>query len=189
MNIQKLIIFKYEILYHILNELEEYLNFKIIEISNEGNLEDEIKKSSNYLIIAKKQNLNLKNQILINNYPLKIFKLIEKLNIEFLKQRFNDQSQIAVKNYIIDLNSREISNKNTKLKLTEKEINTIIYLSRNKTPTSINELQTFVWGYQSDIETHTVETHIYRLRKKILNMFDDENFLISKKNGYVINPN
>ena len=108
----------------------------------------------------------MKNQILINNYPFKLFKLIEKLNIKFLKQRFNDQSQIAVKNYIIDLNSREISNKNTKLKLTEKEINTIIYLSRNKRPTSINELQTFVWGYQSDIETHTVETHIYRLRKK-----------------------
>ena len=107
MNIQKLIIYKYEILYHILNELEEYLNFKVIEISNESNLEDEIKKSSNYLIITKKQNLNLKNQILINNYPFKLFKLIEKLNIKFLKQRFNDQSQIAVKNYIIDLNSRK----------------------------------------------------------------------------------
>ena len=76
--------------------------------------------------------------------------------------------------------------KNTKLKLTEKEINTIIYLSKSDKPVSINELQVKVWSYQSDIETHTVETHIYRLRKKILKIFNDNNFIISKKNGYQI---
>ena len=76
---------------------------------------------------------------------------------------------------------------NTKLKLTEKEINTIIYLSKTNNPISIDELQEKVWSYQSDIETHTVETHIYRLRKKILNIFDDNKFIISKKNGYQIN--
>ena len=69
-----------------------------------------------------------------------------------------------------------------KLKLTEKEINTIIYLSNSSTTVSINELQEKVWSYQSDIETHTVETHIYRLRKKILNIFSDHEFIISKKN-------
>ena len=74
----------------------------------------------------------------------------------------------------------------TKLKLTEKEINTIIYLSKSSKPVSINELQQKVWSYQSDIETHTVETHIYRLRKKILNFFNDNEFIISKKNGYQI---
>ena len=73
-----------------------------------------------------------------------------------------------------------------KLNLTEKEINTIIYLSKIKDPVSIDELQTNVWGYHSDIETHTVETHIYRLRKKIFKAFDDEKFIISKKNGYQI---
>ena len=73
-----------------------------------------------------------------------------------------------------------------KLKLTEKEINTINYLSKSSQPVSINELQEKVWSYQSDIETHTVETHIYRLRKKILNTFDDNEFIISKKNGYQI---
>jgi len=91
-----------------------------------------------------------------------------------------------VKNYVIDLNSREISAKNTKLKLTEKEINTIIFLSKSNEPVSIDELQEKVWSYQSDIETHTVETHIYRLRKKILNTFNDNEFIISKKNGYQI---
>jgi DNA-binding response OmpR family regulator len=75
---------------------------------------------------------------------------------------------------------------NTRLKLTEKEINTITYLSKSNKPVSIEELQEKVWSYQSDMETHTVETHIYRLRKKILNAFKDNEFIISKKNGYQI---
>ena len=74
----------------------------------------------------------------------------------------------------------------TKLKLTEKEINIITYLSKSNKPVSIDELQENVWGYQSDIETHTVETHIYRLRKKMNNIFSDENFIKSSKAGYII---
>ena len=73
-----------------------------------------------------------------------------------------------------------------KLKLTEKEINTISYLSQSNKPVSIDELQKKVWSYQYDIETHTVETHIYRLRKKIYNTFNDKEFIISQKNGYQI---
>ena len=75
---------------------------------------------------------------------------------------------------------------NNKLKLTEKESNIIIYLSKFDKPIGIDELQLKVWGYQSELETHTVETHIYRLRKKILKTFNDKNFIISKKNGYQI---
>ena len=75
---------------------------------------------------------------------------------------------------------------NIKLKLTEKEINTIIFLSKNQNPVSVNKLEEFVWKYQSEIETHTVETHIYRLRKKILQSFNDSQFIISTKNGYQI---
>ena len=89
-------------------------------------------------------------------------------------------------NYRINLNSRVIFSEISKLKLTEKEINIIIYLSKIKKPVSVNELQKNVWGYQSDIETHTVETHIYRLRKKILKNFKDKNFIISKNNGYQV---
>ena len=73
-----------------------------------------------------------------------------------------------------------------KLKLTEKEINTITYLSKSNKPVGVDELQKEVWSYQSDIESHTVETHIYRLRKKILNTFNDNQFILSKKNGYQI---
>ena len=91
-----------------------------------------------------------------------------------------------VGSYVIDLNSREIVLNNVKLKLTEKEINTITYLSKSNNPVSVEELQEKVWSYQSGIETHTVETHIYRLRKKILNTFDDNAFIVSGKNGYQI---
>ena len=73
-----------------------------------------------------------------------------------------------------------------KLKLTEKEINSIIYLNSAEKSVNIQELQSKVWGYQSELETHTVETHIYRLRKKISKVFDDENFIISNKDGYKI---
>ena len=126
------------------------------------------------------------NQFVLDNLPINIFKLVEKINIEFLKLQFNSQSEVKVKNYNIDLNSREMLINNNKLKLTEKEINTITYLSKSDKPVSIDELQEKVWSYQSDIETHTVETHIYRLRKKILNTFNDKDFIISEKNGYQI---
>ena len=128
----------------------------------------------------------INNQFILENKPIKILKLLEKINIKFLKLQFNSQSHIKVKTYTIDLNSREMLMNDTKLKLTEKEINTIIYLSKLNKPVSVDELQEKVWSYQSGIETHTVETHIYRLRKKILSTFNDKEFIISKKNGYQI---
>ena len=133
-----------------------------------------------------KDNLNISNQLIINDFPIKILKLLEKINIEFLKKKFNEQSNFKVGNYTVDVNSRQIILKDNKLKLTEKEVNTILYLSRNIKPTSINELQEKVWGYQSDLETHTVETHIHRLRKKIKEKFKDDKLIVSDKNGYKI---
>ena len=184
---QNLIIYKFSKLYHILEEIELDLNFKIIFVDNENILNDTIKNLNNYLIITDRQYSNFVNQFVLNETPINISKFVEKINIEFLKAQFNSQSEVKVKNYIIDLNSREMSVKSIKLKLTEKEINTIIFLSKSNKPVSVDELQKKVWSYQSDIETHTVETHIYRLRKKILNTFDDNEFIISKKNGYQIN--
>ena len=186
MSNQSLIIYKFEALYHILSELNLDINFKIINVDSEDFLKNETKNQNNCLIISNKENLDNYNQIVINNFPLNIFKLIEKINIEFLKIQFSNQSEFKINNYIINLNSREIINQNTKLKLTEKEINTIIYLFKIKSPVTIDELQRKVWSYQSNIETHTVETHIYRLRKKMFKTFNDESFLISKKNGYQI---
>ncbi len=186
MNNQNLIIYKFARLYQILEELDLDLNFKIIFTDSEFSLNEKIKNLNNYLILSNKKYLNISNQFILDNTPISIFKLIEKINIEFLKIQFNSQSEVKVKNYTIDLNSREMLLKNLKLKLTEKEINTITYLSKSNKPISIDELQEKVWSYQSDIETHTVETHIYRLRKKILNTFNDNNFIVSEKNGYQI---
>ena len=186
MGIQNLIIYKFISLYHILEELDLDLNFSISFIDNENSLNNEIKKYNNYIIISNEKYRDVKNQFVLNNLPINIFKLIEKINIQFLKLQFNSQSSIKVNNYTIDLNSREILINNIKLKLTEKEINTIIYLSKSNQPVTINELQKKVWSYQSDMETHTVETHIYRLRKKISSTFNDEEFIVSKKNGYQI---
>ena len=186
MNNKNIIVYRFNLLYQILKELEEDINFRIIEISDEKSLINEINNLNNYLIITKKQILKLNNQFILSQLPIKIFKIIEKLNIEFLKQQFVEQSKVIINDYTIDINAREMFSKNVKLKLTEKEINTIIYLSKVNKPISIDELQTKVWDYHSDIETHTVETHIYRLRKKISKNFLDDNFIISKNNGYQI---
>ena len=181
-----LIIYKLNSLYHILEELSPDLDFKIIYVENEKSLSEKVTDLNNYLIITDKIYPDFDNNYLSEKFPLNIFKLIERINIKFLKQQFNNQSDLRINNYTIDLNSREIQMKNIKLKLTEKEINTIIYLSKEKRPVGINELQDKVWSYQSGIETHTVETHIYRLRKKIFKSFKDNKFIFSEKNGYQI---
>jgi DNA-binding response OmpR family regulator len=186
MNNHNLIIYQFTSLYQILKELEQELNFKITEILNEKSLNNETKDLKNYLIVTQKKIINANNQYIFDHPPIKILKLVEKFNIKFVKQQFNDQSEISINNYKINLNSREMSLRNINLKLTEKEVNTILYMSKKMKPVSIEELETSVWKYQSDIETHTVETHIYRLRKKIFKVFEDNNFITSKKNGYQI---
>ena len=186
MNNQNVIIYKFNGLYQIFEELGADLTFNIAFEDREDSLNERVKNLNNYLIISNKKYSDIRNQFVLENLPINLFKLIEMINIEFLKLQFNSQSEVKVNNYTINLNSREMLTKNTKLKLTEKEINTITYLSKSDKPVSIDELQEKVWSYQSDIETHTVETHIYRLRKKILNTFNDKDFIISEKNGYQI---
>ena len=138
------------------------------------------------MILTKKKIENSNNQLVLNEFPIKISNFIEKLNIQILKNQFNKKSEIMIGKYMIDLNSRELKLKDTFLKLTEKEINTIIYLHKSSSAVGVHKLQSKVWSYEPNLETHTVETHIYRLRKKILQTFNDNNFIISKKNGYQI---
>ena len=186
MKIQNLIIYQFSSLYQILKEIDQELNFKIIEILSEKLLDIEIKNLKNYLIITKKKINKIKNQFIITKIPKKINKLLEKLNISFLKFRYSEQSQIKVGKYVIDLNSREMITGITKLKLTEKETDIILFISKSEKAINVSDLQIKVWHHQSELETHTVETHIYRLRKKILNKFKDDNFIVSEKNGYSI---
>ncbi|MDB4233014.1 winged helix-turn-helix domain-containing protein, partial [Candidatus Pelagibacter sp.] len=113
-------------------------------------------------------------------------KLFDKINTQLIKQKYNFQSNFQIKNYTLNLNSRIITYKKTQLKLTEKEIDIILFLKEQKLPQSINKLQHVVWGYAFNLETHTVETHIYRLRKKIKDKFNDEKFIVSHEEGYLI---
>jgi len=185
-SVQNLIIYKLNSLYQILEELSLDLNLRITFADSKNSLNDKVKHLDSYLIISNKNYLDIESQFILENTPINIFKLVEKINVEFLKLEFNSKSELKINNYTFNLNSREMISKNANLKLTEKEINTIIYLSKSEKQVTVDELQEKVWSYQSDIETHTVETHIYRLRKKILNIFNDNEFIISKKNGYQI---
>ena len=148
----------------------------------------------NSLFLVKKKdkffykNLKLnKNQIFeIPDLPINLYSLIEKINIQLIKQRYNYQSKVFLKNYVLDINSREIIKANKRLKLTEREIDTILFLNNKKKPQNIKTLLSEVWGYMPGIETHTVETHIYRLRKKIADAFSDNDFILSHDDGYLI---
>ena len=179
---QKLIIYDFIQLYLILDELKDQINFEIINIEKEK-LDLPL---DNSLVITRKKIPSIENQIILETIPIKLTKLIEKFNISFLKQKFSEQSEMNIGNYKINLNSREMSFKDLTLKLTEKESKVILFLSKSNKPVNVDQLQSEVWGFNSKLETHTVETHIYRLRKKINDKFNDENFIISKKNGYQI---
>ena len=185
MNTHNLVIYELDELYKIFEEIKKDINFNFEKINKQELLN--LKSNSNCLVLTKKEIPKLNNQIIFDKFPISIFKIIEKINIEFIKKNFQEQSEILIGNYIFNINSREMSSNANKLKLTEKEINSIIYLLKSNKPVKIRELQSNVWGYQSQLETHTVETHIYRLRKKISKVFKDESFILSKDDGYEVN--
>ncbi len=184
MNNQTLVIYDFKILYEILSEIDNHTNFNLININKLTELK--FKNLNNYLIISDKKKKDIHDLIVFNHFPIHITKLIETINIKFLKKNYSLQSEIDIGIYKLNLNSRKIFNEKKGLDLTEREANIIIFLNNSKKPVKINQLQTEVWGHNSKLETHTVETHIYRLRKKIKNIFDDENFIKSSKSGYII---
>ena len=189
MNKQTILIYDFDTLFDILIEIKQNFKFDILKVKTKKELSDIDKNNlGNYLILTTSQNSSLfsSNCFIIEKLPIKINSLIEKLNIRLLKQKYNFQNDIKLKEYKLDLNSREISLKNIILKLTEREIEILVYLNESNAPQRIENLQKEVWGYASDLETHTVETHIYRLRKKIKEAFNDENLITSEKNGYLI---
>ena len=137
-------------------------------------------------LLKKNENFDKINNSQHIFYPFNIYDLVEKINAELIKQKYNDQSFIKILNYTLDINSRIISNDSGRLKLTEREVDIILFLNEHKKPQKVNILQNQVWKYSSELETHTVETHIYRLRKKIIDKFKDDNFILSDENGYFI---
>ncbi len=194
---QNIFIINFNSLYEILDEIKENLSFKIIKFENEDDL---IKKHNldiiDYLVISKtdhklllNNNITDKNFLDFNDLPLSLKKLLELINIKLIKLKFNNQSKIIIKGYELNFNSKFFSKGNLNLKLTEKEIEIILYLYNSKIKHNVADLQKNIWDYSENMETHTVETHIYRLRKKISDIFKDENFVLSHKSGYFIEQN
>ena len=179
-----LIIDENQSLYEILKESNIGTHYQLILANN--NISELISKSNkdnlDYLILTNKNSFSydLKKTILIDK-PINIKTLLEKINLSI-----STTSNISVGRYSIDLNSRKIYLDGESLKLTEKEIELIMYLNESKIEKKSNEISKFVWGHSDNVETHTVETHIYRLRKKIIDKFNDSLFIISNNNGYKI---
>ena len=191
---QNVFIINFNSLYEILDEIKENLSFKIIKFENEEDFRKNLDIDRiDFLVISKtnhklslNNNITDKNILDFNYLPLSLKKLLELINIKLIKLKFNQQSKIVIKGYQLNLNSKFFSKDNLKLKLTEKEIEIILYLNNKKIKHDVVDLQKNIWGYSADMETHTVETHIYRLRKKISDLFKDEKFILSDKNGYFI---
>ena len=184
-------------LYNILNEIRNFLSFdlksykNVNEFLNDLDKNDSLKYStiitnSKNNFISNKQNVDMRNVLVFNNFPVQLSKIIDQINIQLIKRKYNFQSKISFKNYNLNLNSRVITKNKIDLKLTEREIDIILFLKKQNKPKKIEVLQKEIWHYSTDLETHTVETHIYRLRKKIKEKFSDENFILSYKDGYSI---
>ena len=130
---------------------------------------------------------NLTSEFIVSlTIPFSILYLEKKIISLLARYEFNKRSLINLHDYTIDKNERKIKKKNLELHLTEKEINFLILFSQSDKPVTRNFILKNVWNYSSGTDTHTVETHIHRLRKKILEKFGDNNFIKNNNEGYYI---
>ena len=193
-----------------LKELKDYLNFELTTTNDDLNSiiiekydvllihEDYLKdltqfkkdflKKTDKLKVLATHSLKNSSKVFLNKLSLPIYikdlkQIIENLVI---KRSFSKNSSIKIKGYILDKNEKKLLKNKNFISLTEKEIQ-LLELFLNKTnPLSKNQILEHVWKYSSDADTHTVETHIYRLRKKVKSKFSDENFILNNKDGYLL---
>ena len=190
MNKQSVLIFKLPELFKILNELKDHLDFNVYNFTEKHELLNVNKKKyDNYLVLTDLQNQieEEKFQLILKKLPDSVYSIIEQINVSLLKQKYSEQSDIIIGKYSVDINSRSINNIKESLKLTQREIQIILFLKQSNSPQNIENLQKKVWGHNSNLETHTVETHIYRIRKKMIESFSDDNFIKFDKKGYFLN--
>ena len=193
---QKLYIINLSNFYNIIRELQEHIGYEILKFDNKEIFFDKYESKSistenSILVVHEKEydffvkNLN-EDQIIKLKTPVNIFTFIENLNVRFIQKKYQDQSNINVKDFFLDINSRELKKGKSSLKLTERETDMILFLNNSKKPVNVETLEKEIWQHSSELETHTVETHIYRLRKKIKAEFGNDNLIKSNKNGYII---
>ena len=164
-------------------------NLILVDLSNISINQNFIKSfgKNSILLINKK---NFSNE-LIKNYekcflPFKLNDLLSKIKILSLKKDYKNRSIFQVLDYQLDINKKVIAKNDLKLKLTEKEVTLLVYLIELGRPVKINELLKAVWDYSSESETHTIETHVHRLRKKFITIFKDDNIIKNTPEGYFI---
>ena len=184
-----------------LNELKAFLKFNPlsdssnispnvilfhVDVLKDKSQKDYIENSNSAKIcIGKKKDLN-------NNFDanLELPTSIKEINIiveaTSAKKRFNKNSSIEVKSYLLNKNEKKLSKLENFISLTEKEVQLLELLLNSKKPISKDDILSSIWNYSSDADTHTVETHIYRLRKKITDKFMDEKFILNGKEGYYL---
>ena len=193
---QKLYIINLSNFYDIISELKEHVGYEISKFDSKEIFFDKYKSQSisienSILVVHEKEynffakNIN-KDQIIKLEPPANILTFIENLNVKFIQKKYQDQSNVRVKDLFLDINSRELKKDKMSLKLTERETDMILYLNNSKKPVNVETLEKEIWHHSSDLETHTVETHIYRLRKKIKAEFGNDDLIKSNKDGYTI---
>ena len=191
-----------------LEELKDHLNFKLTTIDK--NFETNL--SENYDVLLCHQDFlkdNSHAELLKNSSKIKILVFssnkikpdifadkirlparIEDINFiienSVIKKTFSENSSIKIKNYILDKNEKKLTSNKNYILLTEKEIQLLELFLSYKKPISKDMILNQVWKYSKDADTHTVETHIYRLRKKISEKFNDEKFILNNKEGYYL---
>ena len=190
-----------------LEELKDYLNFNL-DFKNNKNLSFEdydvilihedylninnhkedlsVEKNSIKILVSKTNETSpsfFHNKLLLPTTVKDINSLVES---SVVKKNYGKNSSIKIKNYILDKNEKKLLKNNINISLTEKEIQLLELFLDQKTPINKEQILKIVWNYAKDADTHTVETHIYRLRKKIKEYFSDENFIENNKSGYFI---
>ena len=193
---QKLYIINLSNFYDIISELKEHIRYEILKFDSKEIFFDKYKSESisteqPILVVNEKEyNFFVKNinedQIIKFIPPVNIFTFIENLNVRYIQKKYQDQSNVNIKDFFLDINSRELKRGKSSLKLTERETDMILFLNNSKEPVNVETLEKEIWQHSSELETHTVETHIYRLRKKIKAEFGNDDLIKSNKNGYTI---
>ena len=193
---QKLYIINLSNFYDIISELKEHIGYEILKFNDKEIFFDKYKSESisieNSILVVHEREYNFfvkninEDQIIKFKPPINIFTFIENLNVRFIQKKYQDQSNVNVKGFFLDLNSRELKKGKSRLKLTERETDMILFLNNSKKPANVETLEKEIWHHSSELETHTVETHIYRLRKKIKAEFGNDDLIKSNKNGYTI---
>ena len=186
MSNKKIVLYDCNDIYKILDEIKQFLDLDIKYLNKKTELENLKQVKNDYIIISKKKIETTISLLVLENLPIKIKDLMEKISIKIIKKNYNLKSNLKIGKYLLNINSREIFDQNKKIKLTEQEVKILVYLSDMGSFVKINELQEKIWGYNIDLETHTVETHIHRLKKKFIEGFGDRKLIKSDRNGYKI---